>query len=548
MKTKLRQSKFLLLCLLAVLGFTTYAYRASEQSRRHTAAPAPQPTVALVARPESHTAIQVSQEQPSAASAPLDVSPSVIAGGGGTSTGGSLKVEGTIGQPAVGTTSSNGQFSQTGGFWPGQSEASPTPTPSPTASPSPTPSPTASPTATPSPTPPLVSNVQFSAINYSAGEGSNNATITVTRTGDTAGAATVDFATSDLVAQQRTDYTITAGTLTFAPGQISKTFDVLIVDDAYVEGSETLNLSLSNPTGGAVLGSPSTAVLTITDNDSTTASTNPLDTADQRFFVRQHFYDFLSRLPDQGGFDFWVGQITQCGTNQTCINNKRLDVSNAFFFELEYQQTGAYVFRLYRAAFGNSQPFSNPDTSNQTESKKLPSYAVFALDRARVVGGANLAQGQLNLANVLVQRPEFLSKYPASQDGPAFVDAVLTTLRNDTGVDLGSQRAGLISLFNSGGRGAVMYRLADDNLQTNPINSRAFIDAEYNRAFVATQYFGYLRRDSDIGGFLFWLGQVNSGPLHDATKQRAMVCAFTTSAEYQQRFSFVVTHSNAECQ
>ncbi len=393
----------------------------------------------------------------------------------------------------------------------------------------------------------LVSNVQFNALSYNVGEGAGFATITVTRTGDTSGTATVDFATSDLSAQQRTDYTITAGTLTFATGETSKTFVVLIVDDVYVEGSESLNLSLSNPTGGAVLGSPSTAVLTIVDNDSGSPTTNPLDNADERFFVRQHFYDFLSRLPDQGGFDFWVGQITQCGTSPACLNNKRLDVSNAFFFELEYQQTGAYVSRLYRAAFGNNQPFPNTDNSNQTEAKKLPSYAVFARDRARVVGGADLAQGQQNLANVFVQRPEFLAKYPASQDGPTFVDAVLATIKNELGVDLASERTALITLFNSGGRGAVMYRLADDNAQTNPINNRAFIDAEYNRAFVATQYFGYLRRDADIGGFLFWLGQVSSAPLRDVPKQHAMVCAFITSAEYQQRFSSVLTHTNADC-
>ena len=92
-----------------------------------------------------------------------------------------------------------------------------------------------------------------------------------------------------------------------------------------------------------------------------------------------------------------------------------------------------------------------------------------------------------------------------------------------------------------------MYRLADDNTQTNPINNRAFIDAEYNRAFVATQYFGYLRRDSDIGGFLFWLGQVSSGPLRDTGKQHAMVCSFITSGEYQLRFNSMITHSNSEC-
>jgi hypothetical protein len=77
------------------------------------------------------------------------------------------------------------------------------------------------------------------------------------------------------------------------------------------------------------------------------------------------------------------------------------------------------------------------------------------------------------------------------------------------------------------------------------INNRAFIDAEYNRAFVATQYFGYLRRDLDIGGFLFWLGQVDRFPIRNA--QHAMVCSFITSAEYQQRFGSTVTHTNSEC-
>ena len=147
------------------------------------------------------------------------------------------------------------------------------------------------------------------------------------------------------------------------------------------------------------------------------------------------------------------------------------------------------------------------------------------------------------LANLFVARPEFLNRYPANQTLDQFVDAVLATIKNDEGADLTTQRAALIAL---GSRGAVMYRLSDDN-QTNPINNRAFIDAAYNRSFVASQYFGYLRRDADIGGFLFWLGQVSGAPLRDVPKQHAMVCSFITSAEYQLRFSSVVTHTNAEC-
>jgi hypothetical protein len=269
-----------------------------------------------------------------------------------------------------------------------------------------------------------------------------------------------------------------------------------------------------------------------------------------RFFVQQHYYDFLSRSPDAGGWDYWTVEIAQCGMDPICLHNKRVDVSNAFFYEQEYQQTGSYVFRLYRAGFGNNQPHPNPDTGNPTEANKLPAYAVFAPDRARVMGGANLAAGQQAVVDRFVQRSEFIAKYPLSLDGPAFVDAVLATINNDMSVDLTSQRNALIGVYNSGGRSAVMYRLAnDDQLGGNGgINNRAFIDEEYNRAFVAIEYFVYLRRDADIGGFLFWLAQVNSAPVRDVAKQHQMVCAFITSNEYQQRFSSVVTHANSECQ
>jgi len=123
----------------------------------------------------------------------------------------------------------------------------------------------------------------------------------------------------------------------------------------------------------------------------------------------------------------------------------------------------AYAFRLYRAAFGNHQPFPNPDLANPTEANKLPSYAVFSGDRARVVGGASLAQGQLNLANVFVTRAEFVAKYPASQDGPTFVDALVGFIRNDTGVDLASQRAALYQPVQLRRARCGTLSLADDN-------------------------------------------------------------------------------------
>ena len=257
-----------------------------------------------------------------------------------------------------------------------------------------------------------------------------------------------------------------------------------------------------------------------------------------RFFVRQQYGDFLNRVPDQSGFDYWTGQITSTGSNLFLLAQRRQMVSNAFFFEAEYQQTGSYVYRLYRAAFGNTQPLPNP------QSTELPSYAAFVPDRALVVGGSSLPATQLALANQFVNRPAFLARYPANQTAEQYVDALLATILSGRGVNLLNQRAALISLFNTGGRGAVLYRLADDN-PTNPIANQPFINAEYNSAFVLTQYFGYLRRDPDFAGFKFWLDLVDS---RTPRIQQRVVCAFMTSAEYQQRFNLYFTRNNGECQ
>ena len=116
----------------------------------------------------------------------------------------------------------------------------------------------------------------------------------VNRLGDTSSTATVDYATSDGTASQRTRYIPALGTLTFAAGQTTASFDVIIINDGYVEQTETVNLTLSNAVG-ANLGSPSQATLFIDDDEEGPASTNPLDAAG--YFVTQHYYDFLSRAP-----------------------------------------------------------------------------------------------------------------------------------------------------------------------------------------------------------------------------------------------------------
>src|SRR2546423_443354 len=93
-------------------------------------------------------------------------------------------------------------------------------------------------------------------------ESSGAVTVTVTRSGDASTAASVSYATADGMATQKGDYIFAAGTLSFAAGETSKSFTVLIVNDAYQEGTETFGVSLSNPIG-TTLGVRSTMTVAI---------------------------------------------------------------------------------------------------------------------------------------------------------------------------------------------------------------------------------------------------------------------------------------------
>jgi hypothetical protein len=111
-----------------------------------------------------------------------------------------------------------------------------------------------------------IGTLQFSDPTYSVTETGGQVTITVTRTGGSANAVTVDYATGGGTAADGSDYSGATGTLNWANGETgSKTFTIPILDDTLVEGSETVGLTLSNPTGGATLGTPFTAMLTIAD-------------------------------------------------------------------------------------------------------------------------------------------------------------------------------------------------------------------------------------------------------------------------------------------
>ncbi|HVM59954.1 MAG TPA: Calx-beta domain-containing protein [Verrucomicrobiae bacterium] len=110
-----------------------------------------------------------------------------------------------------------------------------------------------------------VEQVQFAQSTYTADDTDTVATITMVRIGDTNESVTVNFNTQDGSAQAGVDYSNTTETVTFSSGTVSNTVAIPLIAPPpnALKTNQTVKLVLSNPTGGAALGSPSRAILTI---------------------------------------------------------------------------------------------------------------------------------------------------------------------------------------------------------------------------------------------------------------------------------------------
>lgn len=369
---------------------------------------------------------------------------------------------------------------------------------------------------------PPAGTFQFDAASYSVNEDGNSVTVTVTRTGDTTVAAAVDLTTVDDSARQRSDYIIALRRLEFGAGETSKSVKILIVDDVFFDPSETFNVFLSNATQGFLPGSPSPAAVSIIDNDAFTIQPAPNPLSDAQFFVRQHYFDFLNREPDPSGFNFWVNQITSCGSNQQCVEIKQINVSAAFFLSIEFQKTGLTAYLTHRVS----------------QSGFLPRYFQFmrdlqALQKDVVVGapGAN-AQIEANkqaFFNDFVTRWEFVRRF-GDRTNAQYVDDLIF---NTNVAFAPTERDALVNGLNNNTetRTTVLRKVTE-----NP----AFKQAEFNIAFVLMEYLGYLRRspdappDNNLAGFNFWLNKLNQ--FNGNFVNAEMVKAFIKSTEYRGRF------------
>lgn len=260
---------------------------------------------------------------------------------------------------------------------------------------------------------------------------------------------------------------------------------------------------------------------------------------DARLFVRQQYLDFLGREPDQSGWDFWTNEITSCGSDASCIEVKRINVSAAFFLSIECQQTGFYAERVYKVAFGD---LNGTSTFNGIHSIKVPIINLTDMTAERSLLAKNLIVGQPGWEAQLETNKNgfyqaFNSSTPFIQAFPPFATpgtVIVDAMNANAGFPLStSERDALVAAYEANNRNRILVLRAI-------VEHPNFVNSEVNRAFVLMQYFGYLQRnpnslpDADHTGYDFWLTKLND--FHGNFVNAEMVKAFIVSSEYRNRF------------
>ena len=254
---------------------------------------------------------------------------------------------------------------------------------------------------------------------------------------------------------------------------------------------------------------------------------NPIlavDDAGISFFVRQQYLDFLGREPEAG--EPWSAVLRGCADQMNVDAASpsaacdRITVSGAFFGSPEFLTKGVYTIDFYRAAFNRLPQFSEfssdlASVTGSTATETNANRAAFANNFAARTEFVNLYGAMTNesYVNTLTSRyglTSITTTDPSNPDGQAKVTLTISDL-------IGQLAAGTIT------RAQVLRALVQSDQVTN---------AEAVNAFVASQYYGYLRRTPEPQGFTNWVNYLNAHP----GDFRTMINGFMNSTEYRLRF------------
>jgi hypothetical protein len=259
----------------------------------------------------------------------------------------------------------------------------------------------------------------------------------------------------------------------------------------------------------------------------------PMVFEDNDYFVFQHYVDFLGRMPDQAGYTDWNNVLNTC-TNQGKLGADpacdRTHVSSGFFRSTEFGDKGYWIYRFYNAAFG-----------------RLPKYAPeFKPEVQKLSGlqqtGAQLEASKAAFIDRFMTLPEFTGIYgsPTAGNASQFIASLEqkagVTLPASTQTDPGQPqqytKQQLIDLMTAG-------TLTPAQTLRAFIEQKVVWDKYFYRAFVAMEYFGYLKRDPDQAGYDDWVRVLTFGDAPTGIQPgdyRHLVFGFIWSTEYRARF------------
>jgi uncharacterized delta-60 repeat protein len=286
--------------------------------------------------------------------------------------------------------------------------------------------------------------IAFSSATYSVAENAGSVALTVNM-GTAAGVpVTVTYTTSDGTAVAGTDYTGGTGTVTITPGQTSATITIAVRDDGvFSTPDKSFTVTLSNPTNGSSLGTPSTATVTLLERDGTPT----------QLFIAHAYLDILGRPVDSGGLATWTAFLNGGGTRQ--------QVAAGLTNSQEYRQDvvqALYMHYLNRAA----------------DAGGLATYTAFL-----AAGGTDE-----QVAAALAGSQEYFQNR-AGGNNNGFVSALYQDILNRS-VDPSGLAGNLQLLANGTSRTQIAF-----NLLTS---------TEYLTNLVSGFYLKYLRRPADSAG------------------------------------------------
>jgi len=272
--------------------------------------------------------------------------------------------------------------------------------------------------------------LELSSSALNAVTGSSTMTIAVGRVAGSSGAVSVNYATADGSALAGRDYTTAGGTLSWNAGDTSPKSITVVLTGAAFSGTRSFTVTLSNPTGGAALGTPSSATATITGtaaaSTATTPATTPTSTTtstttpttacakSSSSYTTTNAYDFVqygnytvqnNNWSGTNGQTLWANSAGCWGVTTT-TTTEQYNITSAPEVQRGWSQNGATLGSL-----------STAGTNNWTTTAGM-GIAVTALTKAKVTWSFNAAAGRydmlLDTYFHTVDNPPYSAFYPST--------------------------------------------------------------------------------------------------------------------------------------